>query len=148
MPVQQGIGDDARSRAAFHVGHAATVEPAVLDGAAPGIVLPAAGIAGGEDVDMAVEHQVPSRARGVELRHEIRRFRQRGDQPVLEAACGEEAREMRGPGARVARWIGRRLAHELLQQADPFVGAGVDFRQQDFRQTAHAPPITPLQATE
>src|SRR4030095_11726796 len=117
--------------AAFHVDGAAAVQAALGDVARPGIALPGGAVANREDIEMAVQHQMPAGPfAALEAGDDVGIVSPRRLGAMGDAFLVQEGAEEIGGLARVARWIGGVDAREALQELDLAVALGVEEAQQ------------------
>src|SRR4029450_12062599 len=126
-------GEDEQERrgAAFHVDGAAAVQAALGDVARPGIALPGGAVANREDIEMAVQQQMPARPfDALEAGDDVGIVSPGRLGAMGDAFLVQEGAEEIGGLARVARWIGGVDAREALQELDLAVALGVEEAQQ------------------
>jgi hypothetical protein len=82
--------------------------------------------AGGETVDVAVQHQVLARAPSFECADNVRELGLRGDDAMGQPLRIKKARDMRRRLTRISGWIGTLRLHESAQELNKPIAVGVD----------------------
>jgi len=124
--IQVGIGDHRGGGSRLHVAGAPAVQAAFLDIARPRVARPAMAIAHREHIHVAVIDQPRTGAPTLAFADHIGHALLGAKQLVRHAARAQEPLDHRRGGPRVARRIGRRRPHELLQEPDQHFALGLN----------------------